>query len=124
MRPQVDQINAFESQFQQLTDEQLRAKTAEFRARIKERVQEAETEIARLTAEMQSTPDQDVRGQIEELTKRRMGARNQALEEILPEAFAVAREGGRRVLNMRHFDVQLIGGVVLHQGKIAEMKTG
>ena len=59
-----------------------------------------------------------------EWTKRRIEARNLALDEILPEAFAVAREGGRRVLNMRHFDVQLIGGMVLHQGKIAEMKTG
>ena len=47
-----------------------------------------------------------------------------ALEDLLPEAFAVVREAGRRVLNMRHFDVQLIGGYVLHQGKIAEMKTG
>ena len=46
------------------------------------------------------------------------------LDEILVEAFAVCREAGRRVLNMRHFDVQLIGGMVLHQGKIAEMKTG
>ncbi|MGC2698240.1 MAG: preprotein translocase subunit SecA [Candidatus Angelobacter sp.] len=124
LRPLVDQINALESQMMQLTDEQLRGKTAEFRARIKERVQEAESEIARLTAEMKSTPDQDVRGQIEELNKRRIEARNQALDEILPEAFATAREGGRRVLNMRHFDVQLIGGIVLHQGKIAEMKTG
>jgi preprotein translocase subunit SecA len=124
LRPQVDQINALEPQMKQLTDEQLRGKTAEFRARIKERVREAEEEIARLTAEIQKSPDQDVRGQLEELNKRRIEARNQALEEILPEAFAVAREGGRRVLNMRHFDVQLIGGIALHQGKIAEMKTG
>src|SRR5678815_225264 len=47
-----------------------------------------------------------------------------SLDEILPEAFAVAREAGKRILNMRHFDVQLIGGVALHQGRIAEMKTG
>ncbi|MCU1254289.1 MAG: protein translocase subunit secA, partial [Candidatus Angelobacter sp.] len=124
LRPLVDQVNTFESQFKQLTDEQLRAKTAEFRARIKERTQEADNEIARLNAEMKSAPDQDIRGQIDEWTKRRIEARNQALDELLPEAFAVAREGGRRVLNMRHFDVQLIGGIVLHQGKIAEMKTG
>ena len=51
-------------------------------------------------------------------------ALKEVLDEILPEAFAVAREGGWRVLKMRHFDVQLVGGVVLHQGKIAEMKTG
>ncbi|MDQ3421777.1 MAG: preprotein translocase subunit SecA, partial [Acidobacteriota bacterium] len=48
----------------------------------------------------------------------------EALDDLLPEAFAVVREGGRRVLNMRHFDVQLIGGMVLHRGRIAEMKTG
>src|SRR6185369_11324590 len=124
MRPQIDQMNALEPQMKQLTDEQLRAKTAEFRARIKERTQEADTEIARLSAEMKTAPDQDIRDKINEWTKRRIEARNLALDEILPEAFAVAREGGRRVLNMRHFDVQLIGGIVLHQGKIAEMKTG
>ena len=65
MRPQIDQMNALEPQMQQLTDEQLRAKTAEFRARIKERTQEADNEIARLTAEMKTAPDQDIRGQIE-----------------------------------------------------------
>ena len=113
-----------EPELKKLTDQELRAKTDEFRARIKERVQEAENEIARVTAELQSAPDQDLRGQLEELTKRRIEARNAALDEILPEAFAVAREAGRRVLNMRHFDVQLIGGMTLHQGKIAEMKTG
>jgi preprotein translocase subunit SecA len=124
MRPQVNEINALEPQMRQLTDEQLRAKTDEFRARIKERLQEAEAEIARVTAEMQSAPDEQLRTQMEELTKRRLEARNEVLNELLPEAFAVAREAGRRVLNMRHFDVQLIGGMVLHQGKIAEMKTG
>ncbi|HEY2498922.1 MAG TPA: preprotein translocase subunit SecA [Candidatus Angelobacter sp.] len=135
MRPLVAQINALEPQMKQLTDEQLRGKTAEFRARIKERMQEAEAEIARLTAELKNSaaaedaeddqiPEQDVRGKIEEMNKRRIEARNKALDEILPEAFAVAREGSVRVLNMRHFDVQLIGGMVLHQGKIAEMKTG
>ncbi len=51
-------------------------------------------------------------------------ARGQTLDDLLPEAFAVAREAGMRTLGMRHFDVQLIGGIVLHQGKISEMKTG
>src|SRR6476469_6068155 len=124
MRPLVDQINTFEQQLQQLTDEQLRAKTAEFRARIKERTQEADNEIARLSGERTTAPDQDIRDKSSEWIERRMEARNLALDEILPEAFAVAREGGKRVLKMRHFDVQLIGGIVLHQGKIAEMKTG
>jgi preprotein translocase subunit SecA len=100
IRPLVDQINALEPETQQLTDEQLRAKTAEFRGRIRERLEGIEDEAERVEA------------------------RKQVLNEILPEAFAVAREAGRRVLNMRHFDVQLIGGIVLHQGKISEMKTG
>src|SRR5947209_4513499 len=85
---------------QQLSDEQLRAKTDEFRGRVRERLEGIE--------------DAD----------ERVAARKEILDELLPEAFAVAREAGRHVLNMRHFDVQLIGGAVLHQGRIAEMKTG
>src|SRR5690349_10959397 len=103
MRPLIEQINGLEPDLQRLTDQQLRAKTDEFRARIKERVQEAENEIARITAELQSAPDQELRGQLDELTMRRLATRNEILDEILPEAFAVAREAGRRVLNMRHF---------------------
>ncbi len=85
---------------QQLSDAQLAAKTEEFRARIRERIV--------------SIDDADERAKAE----------NEALDDLLPEAFAVVREAGRRVLQMRHFDVQLIGGMALHQGKIAEMKTG
>jgi len=85
LRPYVAAINAKEPEIEKLTDEQLRSKTEEFRARF---------------------------------------ANGDTLDDILPDAFAVVREGGRRVLNMRHFDVQLIGGMVLHRGKIAEMKTG
>jgi len=98
--PLVDQINSLEPAMKQLSDEQLRAKTDEFRQRIRERLDPIE--------------DVDEKDQ----------ALKEILEELLPEAFAVVREGGWRVLNMRHFDVQLIGGSVLHQGKIAEMKTG
>ncbi len=83
--PMVDEINELEPAMKELTDEQLKAKTPEF----KERLQNGET-----------------------------------LDDILVEAFAVCREAGRRVLGMRHYDVQLIGGRVLHDGKIAEMKTG
>src|SRR5687767_12479308 len=85
LRPLVAEINALEPSIQPLTDEQLRAKTAEFRQRLAE------------------------------------GA---TIDDLLPEAFAVVREAGWRVLHMRHFDVQLMGGMVLHSGRIAEMKTG
>jgi preprotein translocase subunit SecA len=110
--PNVEAINALEPQMQALGDEQLRAKTDEFRARIQDRL-----------SKIQDDPeaDDDRRKQID---SERDQALKDALEEILVEAFAVVREAGRRVLNMRHFDVQLIGGMVLHQGKIAEMKTG
>ena len=110
--PNVEAINALEPQMQGLSDEQLRAKTDAFRARIQERL-----------SKLQDDPeaDDDRRKQIE---AEKDQALKEVLEEILVEAFAVVREAGRRVLNMRHFDVQLIGGMVLHQGKIAEMKTG
>src|SRR5258705_3527120 len=85
LRPRVVEFSALEPQIQPLTDEQLRAKTGEFRQRF---------------------------------------AAGESVDDLLVEAFAVVREAGKRVLNMRHFDVQLIGGMVLHTGKIAEMKTG
>ncbi|MBI1326749.1 MAG: preprotein translocase subunit SecA [Alphaproteobacteria bacterium] len=83
--PTVDVINSLEAEFEQIDDVALKAKTVEFRERIKN---------------------------------------GEALDKILPEAFAVVREASKRVLGMRHFDVQLIGGMVLHHGKIAEMRTG
>jgi len=112
LMPQVEAISALEPQMQQLSDDQLRAKTDEFRQRIQQRL-----------AGLLDEPDAD-HDRLKQLEEERIKAINQALDEILVEAFAVVREAGRRVLNMRHFDVQLIGGIVLHQGKIAEMKTG
>lgn len=85
MTKAVQAINALEEKMVALSDEQLRAKTEEFKARI---------------------------------------AQGESLDRLLPEAFAVAREAGKRVMGMRHFDVQLIGGMTLHEGKIAEMRTG
>src|SRR6187399_2699668 len=79
-------------------------------------------EINALEPAIQSLTDEQLRGRTAEFRERL--ANGETLEDVLPEAFAVVREAGRRVLNMRHFDVQLIGGVVLHRGKIAEMKTG
>ncbi len=112
LRPRVEAISALEPQMQQLSDEQLRAKTDEFRKRIQER-------LASLPDEPDADPDR-----LKQLEDDRTRLINETLDELLVEAFAVVREAGRRVLQMRHFDVQLIGGMVLHQGKIAEMKTG
>ncbi len=85
LQPLVDDINSLEPEFEKLSDDELRAKTDEFKARLKD---------------------------------------GESLDEILPEAYAAVREAAKRTIRQRHFDVQLIGGIVLHQGKIAEMKTG
>ena len=85
LQPLVDHINSLEPEFEKFSDAELRAKTDEFKARLKD---------------------------------------GESLDEILPEAYAAVREAAKRTIKQRHFDVQLIGGVVLHQGKIAEMKTG
>ena len=100
IKPLVDNINSLEPSVQKLSDDELRARTAAF----KERVQQA----------VDGVTDKEER-------KRRERA---ILDELLPEAFAVVREASVRTTGMRHFDVQLIGGIVLHQGKIAEMRTG
>jgi preprotein translocase subunit SecA len=106
MLPRVEAINALELEIKKLSDDQLRAKTEEFRARIQER-------LKHIIDEPDADPDR--RKQID--TERNQAIK-EVLDEILVEAFAVVREAGRRVLNMRHFDVQLIGGMVLHEGKI------
>ncbi len=98
--PIVQQINALEPGLQKLSDDELRARTDKF----KEQIQNA----------LQGVEDKDERRKREQ----------EVLQEILPEAFATVREASVRVTEMRHFDVQLIGGIVLHQGKIAEMRTG
>ncbi len=113
MMPLVQQINALEPEISALTDEQLRAKTAEFRQRIAEAIAAADIPLTGDTPENQK-PDEDAL----------YAAEKAALDAILPEAFAVVREAGKRAVGMRHFDVQLIGGIILHSGKIAEMKTG
>ena len=112
LQPRVEAINALEPEVRKLSDDELRGKTAEFRARIQER-------LSSIVDEPDADPDR-----LKEIEAQRSELLKVVLDELLEEAFAVVREAGRRVLNMRHFDVQLIGGMVLHQGTIAEMKTG
>jgi len=119
LMPLVERINALEPRMAALSDADLRAKTDEFRARIAGKTKPFDEQLARLAADPET--DADAAKPVED---EREAALKEALEELLPEAFAVVREAGKRVLNMRHFDVQLIGGMVLHSGKIAEMKTG
>ena len=104
IKPKAEFITSLEEKISKLSDAELRAKTGEFKAKLKERLK-----------------DVDLRN-LEKAERRKV--ETEALEEILPEAFAVVREAGKRVTGMRHFDVQLIGGIVLHEGKISEMATG
>ena len=99
-RPIVAQINDLEPQIEKLSDDELKAQTTKFKEQIATALEGIEDKDERRKAE------QDI------------------LHELLPEAFATVREAGRRVLGMRHFDVQMIGGLALHQGRIAEMRTG
>ena len=87
------------------------------------RVQPIVDKINALEAEISKLSDAELRGKTEYF-KKQLKENGQTLDDILPEAFAVVREASKRVLGMRHFDVQLIGGIILHQGRIAEMKTG
>ncbi len=86
------------------------------------RVQPLVKKINELEPDMQKLSDKELRGKTEEFKGRLQ--KGETLDDLLPEAFAVMREASKRVLGMRHFDVQLIGGIILHQGRIAEMKTG
>ena len=129
LRPNVQAINALEPEIQKLSDAELRAKTDEFRKRIQERLGNRVgggngNPPAGSDAAADSEEEENDFDRIKRMEKEQYDALQEVLNEILVEAFAVVREAGRRVLNMRHFDVQLIGGMVLHDGKISEMKTG
>ncbi len=132
--PLVARINELESEYLELSDEALRAKTEEFRGRLRDELGELLVPIEQ--RELSADDDQldtELAGAInpgllaeqrKERRKRELKTINEALDEVLPEAFAAVREAMRRALSKRHYDVQLIGGMVLHRGQIAEMKTG
>ncbi|MFH1485792.1 MAG: preprotein translocase subunit SecA, partial [Chloroflexota bacterium] len=86
------------------------------------RLQPTADEINALEPDFERLSDEQLRGKTDEFRKRL--SQGESLDDLLPEAFAAVREAARRAIGQRHFDVQLMGGIVLHQGKIAEMKTG
>src|SRR5690348_7612536 len=147
VQPIVDEINAEYERLQNVSDDELRGQTAKLRGVIRERTAELDAKVTELKERKKLTPDAEERTQIDEELNGPDGrggvegelheALNEVLDEILPEAFATVREAARRLLgttvmvtghemtwDMVHYDVQLIGGVELHLGKIAEMATG
>jgi preprotein translocase subunit SecA len=127
LTPVVDEINQLEPTIQKLSDAQLRAKTDEFKARLTDDLAEPRQRVAELREQF-AIADTDARRVMEEELKQAektlLDAERATLQDILPEAFACVREASIRTIGLRHFDVQMIGGMVLHEGKIAEMKTG
>ena len=120
IQPYVDRTNALEEEWAALSDEEIRARVDEIRLEIRE-------------VAVPSEPSEDELHHSDLERRRELGrdrrkadtARIQAaLDDVIPDVFAATREAMRRTLGMRHFDVQILGGVVLHQGKISEMKTG
>ena len=111
----VERINALEGDFQSLTDSELKAKTLEFKDLINSKINSTPFELL-MASDIPKMPGQ--------LRNSHDKALMEILDELLPEAFAVCREAAKRVLNMRHFDVQLIGGIQLHNCGISEMQTG
>ena len=127
IQPLVEKINALEPQYEKLANAGLRAKTDEFKKRIQEAtaacraaLEENQAQAAAATGERR----EELKTEAGEIEKELRRAVAKVLDDILPEAFAAVREASRRTIGLRHFDAQLIGGVVLHEGKIAEMKTG
>jgi preprotein translocase subunit SecA len=120
IQPWVDEANALEAEFESLSDEQIRTQFAEIRDEVRASAQAEEPSEDELTHE-----DLERRRELAKARRKRENERLQkALDDVLPEVFAMTREAMKRTLEMRHFDVQLIGGAVLHQGRIAEMRTG
>ncbi|HEY7737949.1 MAG TPA: preprotein translocase subunit SecA [Candidatus Limnocylindria bacterium] len=128
--PLVEQANALEPEYRALSDDDLRNRTALFRERLADELGDLMLPLAARAAddgdasELVGGDPARRRERLKEQQKKEMAQVNEALERLIPEAFAAVREAMQRALGKRHYDVQLIGGVVLHHGEIAEMKTG
>ncbi|MDD5287544.1 MAG: preprotein translocase subunit SecA [Dehalococcoidales bacterium] len=142
MQPTIAQINSFEPEYEKLSDDELKAKTQEFKDRVAKAVTDIQQRVDATHQELQDAKKglaeaqddyarenweentKQLQEKLEQLEKELWKAQNDALDELLHEAFAAVREAARRTIKQRPYDVQLMGGIVLHQGRIAEMKTG
>lgn len=138
LQKRVDEINKLAPKYANMSKSELQEQTEKLRARLKkaQKKVEAENALARLRAEKQAKKDKKTEGEADNKTTKtqqeekaekkqaKIAEANKALDQILPDAFALVREASDRVLKLRPFDVQLIGGIVLHEGNVAEMKTG
>jgi len=127
-RPIVAEINALEPEFAQKSNDELKAMTTVFKERVQSATAELREEMVHAEQEYLAVLGTDeqkfARVEMNRIKKEMLDMEAAELDEILPEAFAAVREAGKRTIGLRHYDVQLLGGIVLHSGTIAEMKTG
>ncbi|MCE7990138.1 MAG: preprotein translocase subunit SecA [Caldilinea sp. CFX5] len=127
-RPIVEEINALEAAFEKKSNDELKALTAGFKERVQSATAELRAELARAQEEYLAVLGTDeqkyARVEVNRIRKEMLAVEAEELDDILPEAFAAVREASKRTTGLRHYDVQLLGGIVLHSGTIAEMKTG
>jgi preprotein translocase subunit SecA len=142
LQPMIDDINALEPEYEKLTDDELKAKTQAFKDKLANATSDAQNRVDTARQELEDAQKRVAEAQdnytresgelavkqlqerLEQVEKELSKAQNEALDDLIPEAFAAVREASKRTTGLRHFDVQLMGGMVLHYGKIAEMKTG
>jgi preprotein translocase subunit SecA len=117
----VNQVNALEARVSLLSDKELAEKTEEFKKHLKIKSDEIAIELGQLQQAMLNVAIPEEKEKLKEKLKI---SRNRVFVDILPEAFAVVREASKRTIGLRHFDVQIAGGIILHEGRIAEMSTG
>ncbi|MCG8432060.1 MAG: preprotein translocase subunit SecA, partial [Candidatus Omnitrophica bacterium] len=121
LAPLLARINDLEADLGKLSDEQLREKTQDLRKQVIAKNEALLPEIKKLREEMEAAAIPEEKEKVKERLKN---ARNRIFAEVLAEAFAVVREASRRTIGLRHFDIQMAGGIILHEGRIAEMATG
>ena len=128
LQPLVEDINGLEERFTRMDNDGFKEMTQQFRRRISDETTELRDALAAAEAEYAAVAGTDeqrfARIEVERIRKTLLDEEQDILDEMMPEAFAAAREGARRTIGLRHYDVQLTGAFVLHSGKIAEMKTG
>ncbi len=127
LEPVVNEINGFESEMQAKSDDQLRQMMTHFRETLHENTVEQRAEVETLRQQLAEAAGKDrqrIQVQLEQAEKNLLKLENELLGEIQTKVFAATREASQRVIGLRHYDVQLIGGNILHEGKVVEMRTG
>ena len=117
----VSLINSLEDKVSALSDAQMRQRSAQLKAQVLEESKQYQAEIEKIREEILSSTIQEEKDKLKEGLKN---TQNKTFDQVLPEAFALVRESAKRTVRMRHFDVQLAGGIILHEGRISEMATG